>query len=347
VDAYWTDGSAPSPIGDIPRLRTSLDWRDRLGAIRMRWGMGRTAYRVEPRLYAVGSPDKKSPVLVTANYKLSLDHLRSKLEGRDAWVLVLDTKGINVWCAAGKGTFGTDELVARLASERVGEVVSHRKVILPQLGAPGVAAHGVRKQSGFWVVYGPVRAEDLPAFLDAGMEATEAMRRMTFPLAARAAVVPVELVLWSRYVLLAAALMAALSGLGPGGFAWSRVRTDGPLITLLLAASWLAGNALTPLLLPWLPGRSFSAKGAWCGAALVGIVFGLAWPLPGVFGNGTTLAAWTLLLLAATSFLGMNFTGASTYTSLVGVRKEMRVAVPLQLAAGAVGLLLWIVGRFV
>jgi hypothetical protein len=84
--------------------------------------------------------------------------------------LILDTKGINVWCAAGKGTFGTDELVGRILKTGLSEIVSHRKLVLPQLGAPGVSAHEVTKQTGFSVVYGPVRAKDIKAFLDSGFQ---------------------------------------------------------------------------------------------------------------------------------------------------------------------------------
>jgi CO dehydrogenase/acetyl-CoA synthase gamma subunit (corrinoid Fe-S protein) len=71
--------------------------------------------------------------------------------------LILDTKGINVWCAAGKGTFGTDELVSRISKTGLSKIILHRKLVLPQLGAPGVSAHEVTKQTGFSVVYGPVR----------------------------------------------------------------------------------------------------------------------------------------------------------------------------------------------
>jgi len=39
------------------------------------------------------------------------------MPGRNLWILILDTKGVNVWCAAGKGTFGTEELVFRIADE--------------------------------------------------------------------------------------------------------------------------------------------------------------------------------------------------------------------------------------
>ena len=95
-------------------------------------------YRVDPGLYSLGSPTAEAKVFVTANYKLSFDHLRKGLNGLDAWILVLDTKGINVWCAAGKGTFGTDELVRRIGSEKLTEKVSHKNLIVPQLGAPGL-----------------------------------------------------------------------------------------------------------------------------------------------------------------------------------------------------------------
>ena len=58
-------------------------------------------YSVEPGLYALGQPDDSSPVLVTANYKMSFDWLQQALPNRNAWIPVGDTKGINVWCAAG------------------------------------------------------------------------------------------------------------------------------------------------------------------------------------------------------------------------------------------------------
>ena len=93
-------------------------------------------YRVETGLYAIGSPGPDSPVLVSANYKMSFDRLRSQMSGLDVWILVLDTQGVNVWCAAGKGTLSTDELVRRIEEYRLVERTSHRTVIVPQLAAP-------------------------------------------------------------------------------------------------------------------------------------------------------------------------------------------------------------------
>lgn len=185
LDQPFVTGSVEGPSGRIPRVSSARTGRDRWGSIKARWGVGRMDYDVDPGLYAFGSPDGGSPVLVTANYKMSFDCLREALlPGRNAWILVLDTMGINVWCAAGKGTFGTEELLRRIEAAGLKNVVKHRDLILLQLGAPGVSAHLVRKRSGFKVHYGPVLARDLPAYLDAGLRATAEMRGMHAPAAA-------------------------------------------------------------------------------------------------------------------------------------------------------------------
>lgn len=335
-------------INNIPVVDTRLKISDRLGSWGVRWGIGRSRYWVAPGLYAVGDPTPDSPVLVSANYKLSFDRLRSELGGLDAWILVLDTKGINVWCAAGKGTFGTDELVERVEAVGLDKVVSHRKLIVPQLAAPGVAAHDVKKRSAFRVVYGPVRVGDLRTFLDNGMKAGPEMRRVRFRLWDRAVQVPVDLVGSSaKYLLGVAAAFLLLSGLGTDGYSTARILTVGAPSVVLLLGAYLGGLVAAPLLLPWLPGRAFSAKGAWVGFAassalvLYRLVYG------GPFESLLTLAAWVLIIPAVASFLAMNFTGSSTYTSLSGVKREMRVAVPLQIGAAAIGLGLWITGLFV
>jgi len=170
-----------------------------------RWGIKRNQHLVEPGLYALGNPTKDSPIFVTANYTLSFDALRSALRGIDGYILVLDTKGINVWCAAGKGTFGTDELVNRIELTGLHNIVSHRMLILPQLGATGVAAHEVKRRSGLIVEYGPVRAMDLPEYLKT-RRATPEMRRVRFNLVDRLVLIPVELV----HVLLPMAIAAVV-----------------------------------------------------------------------------------------------------------------------------------------
>ncbi len=339
--AAWTDGVVPTAVGDVPRVRTQLSTRDHLGTLKVRFEVGRMNYRVEPGLYAVGHPDATAPLLVSANYKLSFDWLRSVLSERSAWILVLDTKGINVWCAAGKGTFGTDEIVRRVQACALDRIVSHRKLVVPQLGAPGVSAADVRKGCGFRVEYGPVRATDLPAFLDAGMKSTPSMRRVRFDLRDRLVLIPVELVMGAKKALLVAATLVTIGGLNSGGYSLSGVRDAGLPAAGMVLGAFFCSTILGPALLPWLPGRAFSIKGAVLGLALFGCLaacgvnMGAPWLHAG---------AWGLLVPAVTSFVVMNFTGASTFTSQSGVLREMRLAVPVQLTASVLGLGLWLTG---
>lgn len=340
----WIVGEVSTPVGTVPRVASRLNGADRLGALRVRLGLGRMRYAVEPGLYAVGSPTAVSPVFVSANYKLSFDHLRRELQGIDGWIMVIDTKGINVWCAAGKGTFGTEEIVRRIEITRLSEIVSHRRIVVPQLGAPGVAAHEVTRHSSFRVIYGPVRARDIPEFLDAGMTTSQDMRRVHFNMGDRLVLVPMELVQWSPYAFFITAVLFLLTGLGRNGYVFAG--TTGGREALLFFLAFLAGGALVPAFLPWLPGRALSWKGMVMGLllavalAIVGVI-----PSAGIAGQLGT-AAWLLLMPAIGAFMAMNFTGATTYTSLSGVKKEMRFAVPSQRAAAVLGFALWMIARF-
>lgn len=327
----FCSGRRPTPAGEIPVVGSRLGGRDRRGALRVRLGIGRGRYAIAPGLYALGSPDPWSPVLVSANYKLSFDRLRRSVPGLKAWILVLDTFGINVWCAAGKGTFGTDEVERQIAAAGLKKAVAHRTLILPQLAAPGVSAPDVAKRTGFRVLFGPVRAEDLPGFLAAGMKATPEMRRVRFTFKDRLLLVPVELSgIVSSKIFLALALLW-LAGMIAGV---DEARFGG----LALAGAVVTGAVLTPILLPWIPGRMFAAKGALLG--LIGTALILTWQgfPPAGPGDGLLRIAALLICPALSAFLAMNFTGSSTFTSLSGVVAEMKASVPLMLGAGALGL---------
>jgi acetyl-CoA decarbonylase/synthase complex subunit gamma len=341
LDQSFVSGSLATPAGKLPKVSSTLTRHDRWGTIKARLNVGRMNYVIDPGLYALGNPDDQSPVLVTANYKMSFDYLRQALTDRNAWILVLDTKGINVWCAAGKGTFGTQELIKRIESSGLKKVVGHRKIIVPQLGAPGVAAHQVRQSTGFRVHYGPVRAVDLPAYLDAGLKATNDMRRMTFPFKDRAVLIPVELTQAMKPFLIMCAVFLILAGLlGPDSLKINLL-SDGLFAIGALTSAVVAGAVLQPLLLPWLPGRAFSVKGLVIGLIIAfGLIYMRGMDIKLWAGLAQTLA-WLLIIPAISAYLAMNFTGCSTYTSLSGVKKEMRFALPLEMAAATVGLTLW------
>ncbi|MBI5446585.1 MAG: acetyl-CoA synthase subunit gamma [Deltaproteobacteria bacterium] len=319
----------------MPRL--SSEWRlsDHWGAWKARWGIGRLTYLVPPGLYAIGSPGPEAEVAVTCNYKMTFDLLRRELAGRDLWVLVLETHGINVWCAAGKGTFGTGELVRRVEAAGLAGIVSHRRLLLPVLGAPGVAAHEVKRRTGFEVSYAAVRASDLPAYLDNGHRTTPAMRELTFSLRERLVLVPVEVVMSLKLMAVASLVVLGI------GTALSRGSLGAGLMALVaLWGAMLTGTLLTPLLLPWLPGPSFALKGA---------VAGLAWSTVcwAVAGSGLgrlSTVALFLALPAVSAWYALNFTGCTPFTSLSGVKREVRIAVPALGCALGFGALLWVAG---
>jgi hypothetical protein len=296
-------------------------------------------YNVPAGLYAVGEPTPESPVLVTANYKLSFDLLRRELSGKDLWLLVLETNGINVWCAAGKGTFGTTELIDRVQKVQLDKLIKHRTIILPQLGASGVAAHQVKKATGFKVKYGPIRAGDLPTFLSNGLKTSEENRRIKFTLRDRLVLTPMELVgAWkvSLVILLLVFIMGALRG---QEFTLQGALSRSLSPALIYLGALLMGSLVTPILLPWIPGRAFSLKGAQIGllwAFIVSLTLASTWSVGGIIGL-------FLIAPAIAAYFAMNFTGCSTFTSLSGVQKEMRIAVPviiLSIASGGVALIL-------
>ena len=334
IPKYIT-GLIDTPAGKVPVVSTNLGGNDRKGGILARWTNKRMGYRVTPGLYAVGNPGTESQVLVSANYKLSFDALRKELTGIDAWMLVLDTKGINVWCAAGKGTFGTDEIVHRVKMVNLEEVVSHKKLILPQLGAPGVAAHKVKEKSGFKVIYGPVYAKDLPLFLDNGLKKSPQMRRVHFTMKDRLTLVPMEVIpglIYGLYILIPVLILDLLKG--------EAITRNLLVDSSVWLVTILAGGLVMPLLMPWIPGRSFAWKG-W----LTGLVFAAAAGY--LFCDGPMeMAIMMLFFPPLASYIAVNFTGSSTFTSLSGVVKELKYALPLMIVSVFIGLVLRIYSYF-
>ena len=322
--------SAPTLHPTQSRLTAANRWDHFLARV----GVRRSGHRVEPGLYALGSPRPDSPVFVSANYTLSFDALRSALDGIDGYILVLDTKGINVWCAAGKGTFGTDEIVNRVFATQLKAVVTHRKLILPQLGAPGVAAHEVKKRTGFWVEYGPVRAADLSEYLKT-RKATPEMRKVEFTLRDRLVLIPVDVVQTFLPMLAAAIILYFVGG-------W--------ISSLAAVVAVLSGTVLFPMLLPWIPTHNFSTKG---------FLLGLLAAIPFAISPFLRHPDWTwyhrlgqaleflLAMPAVTAFIALNFTGSSTFTSRSGVKREMFAYIPAMAWTFGTGLLLAIAFIFV
>jgi hypothetical protein len=337
----WAIGSLMTPCGTVLQVSTGLSRADHLEHFRCRTTAYRNNYTIKPGLYAAGNPDKNSDVLVSANYKLSFDMLRRELNELNVWILVLDTKGINVWCAAGKGTFGTDELNDRIRTTRLGEIVAHRRVILPQLGAPGISAFGVKAVTGFQVLFGPVLAKDTSAYIANGYRATKEMRRITFPLWDRIVLTPMEIIPALKKFPGYALLILIIFGLSPSGIFFREAFAGGLPFLLMGFIAIISGSFLTPALLPFIPFRSFALKGWLMGLLLT---FLYATLLPAMNGQGLLVtAAGYLFFPLVSSYLGLLFTGSTTYTGMTGVKKELKMAIPVYIGGAALSVVILLI----
>ncbi|MEW5746853.1 MAG: mercury methylation corrinoid protein HgcA [Nitrospirota bacterium] len=336
-------GTLTTPAGPVPRISGEWSRTDYWGEVKCRTSAYRNDYTIDPGLYAIGTPDNSSEVLASANYKLSFDMLRRAVKGSNAWILVLDTRGINVWCAAGKGTFGTEELIRRIAVTGLERVVGHKRVIVPQLGAPGISAHAVSKRSGFRVLYGPVDAKDIPAYLEAGCKASPEMRTVRFTFLDRLVLTPMEVIPAMKKFPWFALLILVLFGLRPSGILFSDALAGGLPFLLLGVLAVAAGAFFTPLLLPYIPFRSFAAKG-WI-AGVVTVFLSVNANLFDAFHqmDRILLAAAYLFFPLAGSYIALQFTGSTTFTGMSGVRKELKVALPLYIVFSIVSFVLLLV----
>jgi ubiquinone/menaquinone biosynthesis C-methylase UbiE len=193
--------------------------------------------KVSPGLYQIGDPDQDSPLFATGNFELTVKSVQRAIEGKlDAWLLVVDSAGINVWCAAGGGFLTAEKVISSLKANRAGEYVDHERIVLPQLCANGVDGWEIRKETGWEVLWGPVLAEDISAFVENDYKKTEKMRTVMFPLKARLEMVSGTFGLYGLLLLLPIAIF------------WHQLFW--PVLMTLAGLSYFYAIAL-----PWLPGK--------------------------------------------------------------------------------------------
>ena len=337
----WINGIIASPIGDVFQISNEWSISDYVGQFKSRISSFRMKYSVAPGIYAIGNPNKKSDILVSANYKLSFDTLRRALKDLDVWILVLDTDSINVWCAAGKGTFGTEELINRILENRIDQIVEHNRIIVPQLGAPGIKAHEIKKRTGFKVHFGPVDAKDIPAYLKANYTATKKMRRKRFTILDRLVLTPMEINPFLKKFFLYALIVLLFFGLQPSGILFNNAWHDGKPFLILGLLSILCGAFITPIFLPFIPFRAFSIKG-WLVGVLMLIILSYSAELLGI--QNIFLIIFTYLFYPLLiSYIALQFTGSTTFTGISGVNKELKIGIPIYVIGTAISIILLII----
>lgn len=139
-------------------------------------------HRAPTGVIRIGDPDRDAPVLLTGNFTLTVRRVRRALEDIDAWLLVADSKGINVWCGAAGGHLTHHDVISAIRTSGIDGMVDHRQLILPQLAATGVERRPIEQATGWQARWGPARIEDLPAVLTRGGSVHGSERRMRFPL---------------------------------------------------------------------------------------------------------------------------------------------------------------------
>jgi len=285
--------SVARPIGETcPRLRHQVTLRTVLLDLWCLIARIVPPYpKIDTGLYRIGDPDRTSPVLVTGNYDLTVRRLVRELDGKvDCWLVVADSHGINVWCGAGGGHFTAGQVADAVRSCRVGRAVDHRMLILPQLCANGVDGWRIRREIGWNIQWGPVRAADIPAYLEAGCRKTDEMRHVRFPLRDRLEMTAVMLVFYGGLFLV------------PSLALW-RNRTP------LLLGAMTAIGCFYGIFLPWVPGRDGLGKGA----VLAGLTLAGLWTWSLVWGHlpAASLFYWALGLGFMAFFVGSEFQGMS------------------------------------
>lgn len=245
-----------------------------------------TAFRLLPHrartgLFPIGDPGPGAPVLVTGNFTLTVRRLRDVLAGQAAWLLIVNSKGFNVWCAAGGGHLTHHDIISAMRVAHLADKVSHREVILPQLAATGVERRAITTATGFETRWGPARLEDLPAFLGRGSRVFNAERFMRFPA-------------WERQEMAAIWYAPALILLAP--ILWFAL---GPAAALAGSAGLIVMVATLFAMLP-----RFNPLGRWRLPILLG--FGLFGALAGwgllAASGGATL--WPLIAIGTTNLIG-------------------------------------------
>ncbi|MFW9943709.1 MAG: methyltransferase domain-containing protein [Candidatus Sifarchaeia archaeon] len=290
---------------------------------------------IKPGLYRAGEPSPESPVIVTANYELTYYTVMRALakDGIDAWVLVCDTNGINVWCAARGTHFDSDDIVQMIQLTRLAEFVNHKELTMPQLSAAGMDPQSIRRRTGFRVRYGPVRIQDLAQWLELGKPRPKPreMATVTFNLRER----------MEQTVAHIPFLFAALLAKPVFGLLGLLALVNVPLAlvipevflalfpfslgTLILVAEFilaLAGNAfILGLLFPILPskGNSFWRRGLGLAgitlplAALIMLALGVHW---------TEFVGWMVVQFILATSLTMDWSGMTSVSDPKVIRRE-------------------------
>ena len=292
-------------------------------------------FPVKTGIIRVGQPDRQSPVLVTCNFGLTVRRVLRALRGLDAYLLVANSRGINVWCAASGGHFTSNDIISVVKTSGIGDLVEHRRLVLPQLSATGVERSVVEEKTGWRVVFGPVYAQDIPTYLANHYKKTERMRTVRFDLPERLemavmwatpiSVIPLILLLiwWRDLALPFVAIIWGIALVTFVGFPWLPR-------WLVIGRSDQAPPGWTKYLVVFDP-RSQRILALWAAAVAALVAYGL---LVADWG-WMTILGWALVSLAAALLISLDLAGSTpVYKSSLHEDRLLSVALDVDKCQG-------------
>ena len=273
---------------------------------------------IEPGIYRSGNPTKNSPIIVTSNYDFTYIKVMRNLRHIDAWVLCVDSNGINVWCAARGNDFGNEQILEAVEATGIQIYTEENTLILPQLSAGGVSIPQLPKKSEnfpFKIKFGPVWSKYLPQYLEEKpLKKPDHMKLAKFSLSHRMRAWVTHTTFLLRKIFLLPIIgfffIFLLSLLWINKLAWV-----GELIAWIIIS-----NGLISILFPLSNfTRSFIKKGMFFGFLTVVVLGGISWIL---HGSLIFILLNVILFFWIAFFSTMSFSGYTMATSPTEIQEE-------------------------
>lgn len=120
---------------------------------------------VEPKLYAIGTVNENSPLMVTTNFSLTFYTVSPEIEASKigVYLLVVDSEGMSVLTAWAAEKFTPESISESIKKFEAEKAVSHKKIIIP--GYVSVLSGKLEDASGWKVLVGPKEASAIPKYL--------------------------------------------------------------------------------------------------------------------------------------------------------------------------------------
>ncbi len=321
---YYKSGTPWPRSTNVPQA-LRLTWLDYLKIPVCWFDAFKRTYAVPPGLYYTGPRyDRDAPLLVTANYLLTVALVVRRVRASGVRLLIVGSDGINVWCGSSEGQLSNAKILDQLDRYDRELLTGDRKLrlILPKLSLAGVELRGLHK-ARLHPVIGPIYAKDLPAYLQSPPLEDCDDDQVVFGLKMRLFSWLPGLVQYLGYSL---AAILAFFGLE---LLWG---IEAPLALIPLTAG--LGTAY-PILFPWIPGKRFAVKGLWL-ATLVSL--GLCVLTAAGRTSPAGLAVAILFTFATALFVGLSYTGNSAVSNYTAVRREIAQFLPLNVVLYAASL---------